>query len=238
MIGYIIGLGDRHLDNILLDLSTGEVIHIDYNICFEKGKTLRVPEKVSCRLTQNIVNAFGITGIEGTFRMSCEHILRVLRKGKETLLTLLEAFVYDPLIDWTPEHEEGYTGAIYGGARISELAKEGKLISKHQMEKENSEAIVRLNAMIRIIERRNNWPTISDDISQNESQPQIQELENIILNDEAIASTSKSANISNSFKGSESDKSKKLAVKSSPSVKRNTYATSVWKKVKMKVRSY
>src|SRR6185437_12072359 len=60
MIGYVIGLGDRHLDNVLLDLSTGEIIHIDYNICFEKGKTLRVPEKVPCRLTPNVVNAFGI----------------------------------------------------------------------------------------------------------------------------------------------------------------------------------
>jgi len=28
-------------------------------------------------------------------------VLSTLRKGKETLLTLLEAFVYDPLVDWT-----------------------------------------------------------------------------------------------------------------------------------------
>jgi PI-3-kinase-related kinase SMG-1 len=32
IIGYIIGLGDRHLDNILLDVKTGEVVHIDYSI--------------------------------------------------------------------------------------------------------------------------------------------------------------------------------------------------------------
>lgn len=31
MIGYIIGLGDRHLDNILLDSRSGEVVHIDYS---------------------------------------------------------------------------------------------------------------------------------------------------------------------------------------------------------------
>ena len=29
---YIIGLGDRHLDNILLDFGSGEVVHIDYSL--------------------------------------------------------------------------------------------------------------------------------------------------------------------------------------------------------------
>ena len=52
ILGYIIGLGDRHLDNILLDHETGEIVHIDYNICFEKGQQLRVPERVPFRLTQ------------------------------------------------------------------------------------------------------------------------------------------------------------------------------------------
>lgn len=40
MVGYIIGLGDRHLDNVLIDMTTGEVVHIDYNVCFEKGQSL------------------------------------------------------------------------------------------------------------------------------------------------------------------------------------------------------
>lgn len=38
--------------------------------------------------------------------------MEVLKQGRETLLTLLEAFVYDPLIDWTPGIETGYTGKI------------------------------------------------------------------------------------------------------------------------------
>lgn len=46
MVGYIIGLGDRHLDNVLIDMTTGEVVHIDYNVCFEKG-----PLKVPLRIT-------------------------------------------------------------------------------------------------------------------------------------------------------------------------------------------
>lgn len=38
--------------------------------------------------------------LQGTFRLACEHVLKTLKKGRETLLTLLEAFVYDPLVDW------------------------------------------------------------------------------------------------------------------------------------------
>lgn len=64
IIGYIIGLGDRHLDNVLIDLESGDLVHIDYNVCFEKGKTLRVPEKVPFRLTPNIQEALGVTGVE------------------------------------------------------------------------------------------------------------------------------------------------------------------------------
>ncbi|CAG8478500.1 7348_t:CDS:10 [Funneliformis caledonium] len=100
IIGYIIGLGDRHLDNMLIDFDRGEVVHIDYNVCFEKGKKLRVPETVPFRLTQNLETALGITGVEGVFRIACENVLRVMKKNKEMLIALLEAFVYDPLVDW------------------------------------------------------------------------------------------------------------------------------------------
>lgn len=47
---------------------------------------------------------------QGQFQLACEHVLQVLKQGRETLLPLLEAFVYDPLIDWTPGSETGYTG--------------------------------------------------------------------------------------------------------------------------------
>jgi ataxia telangiectasia mutated family protein len=36
IVGHILGLGDRHISNILLDSSTGEVVHIDLGIAFEQ----------------------------------------------------------------------------------------------------------------------------------------------------------------------------------------------------------
>ncbi|CAB1350343.1 unnamed protein product, partial [Coregonus sp. 'balchen'] len=132
MVGYIIGLGDRHLDNVLIDMTTGEVVHIDYNVCFEKGKSLRVPEKVPFRMTHNIETALGVTGVEGIFRLSCEQVVQMMRRGRETLLTLLEAFVYDPLVDWTAGGEVGFAGAVYGGGGQQAENKQ----SKREMERD------------------------------------------------------------------------------------------------------
>jgi FKBP12-rapamycin complex-associated protein len=47
-----------------------------------------------------LVNAMEVSGIEGTFRSTCEAVLRVLRKNKNSVMAVLEAFVYDPLINW------------------------------------------------------------------------------------------------------------------------------------------
>ena len=35
MVGYILGLGDRHPSNIMLQRITGKVVHIDFGDCFE-----------------------------------------------------------------------------------------------------------------------------------------------------------------------------------------------------------
>ncbi|CBY37429.1 unnamed protein product, partial [Oikopleura dioica] len=127
MLGYVIGLGDRHLDNILFDQETGEVVHIDYNICFEKGATLRVPERVPFRLTQNMEGALGVSGLQGPFKEACEETMKTLREGRDTLMTLLEAFVYDPLVDWTGAVDAGYAGAVYGGSAATNLPDKGEM---------------------------------------------------------------------------------------------------------------
>ncbi|KAL7080455.1 hypothetical protein ACQ4LE_000052, partial [Meloidogyne hapla] len=99
MIGALFGLGDRHLDNVLINLSTGQVVHVDWNVCFGKGKQLRVPEIVEFRLTGNIVNALGPTKTEGIFRLSCERVLEMLRGDKQVISLLLDTFKFDSMLD-------------------------------------------------------------------------------------------------------------------------------------------
>jgi len=41
-----------------------------------------------------------VSGIEGNFRTICENTMRVMRANKDSLLAILEAFVYDPLLSF------------------------------------------------------------------------------------------------------------------------------------------
>ena len=63
-------------------------------------KRERYPERVPFRLTRMLVNAMEACGIEGNYRNTCELVMQVVHTNKESLLAVLEAFVYDPLINW------------------------------------------------------------------------------------------------------------------------------------------
>ena len=73
LLGYVVGLGDRHAQNILIDKSSAELIHIDLGVAFEQGKTLRTPEVVPFRLTRGSL-FFSITFIEQTLWMEWESL--------------------------------------------------------------------------------------------------------------------------------------------------------------------
>ncbi|XP_073048593.1 serine/threonine-protein kinase ATM isoform X18 [Primulina eburnea] len=100
MVGYIVGLGDRHSMNVLIDQSSAEVVHIDLGVAFEQGLMLKTPERVPFRLTRDIIDGMGVTGVEGVFRRCCEEALSVMRTNKEALLTIIEVFIHDPLYKW------------------------------------------------------------------------------------------------------------------------------------------
>ena len=53
MVGYVLGLGDRHPSNLLLDRNSGKILHIDFGDCFEVAMTReKFPEKIPFRLTR------------------------------------------------------------------------------------------------------------------------------------------------------------------------------------------
>jgi len=99
-VGHVVGLGDRHGENILIDTARGECVHVDFDCLFDKGLTLARPELVPFRLTPNMVDGMGVTGYEGPYRRVMEVTLAVLREHRLTLLSVLEPFLTDPTVGW------------------------------------------------------------------------------------------------------------------------------------------
>lgn len=125
MIGFAVGLGDRHLENILIESTTGSVMHVDFACLFDHGLNLDTPEQVPFRLTQNLVHAMGVCGVDGVFRRVSEVALEQLRNNRETLLNVLGTMRHDPLVDWKKRnaHEDAS-----GQEDSEEAAKELKKI--------------------------------------------------------------------------------------------------------------
>jgi serine/threonine-protein kinase ATR len=64
---------------------------------------LETLERVPFRLTQNMIDGLGVTGIEGVFRIACEVTMQLLRDNKDSLMSVLDAFIHDPLVEWEDE---------------------------------------------------------------------------------------------------------------------------------------
>lgn len=61
MVGHVLGLGDRHPANLLLERGTGNVVHIDFGDCFEVAMSREMyPEKVPFRLTRMLTHAMEV----------------------------------------------------------------------------------------------------------------------------------------------------------------------------------
>ncbi|ELU37806.1 phosphatidylinositol 3-kinase tor2 [Rhizoctonia solani AG-1 IA] len=100
MVGYILGLGDRHPSNLLIHRITGKIVHVDFGDCFEVAMNReKYPEKVPFRLTRMLTKAMEVS-LGGSYRNTCVITMEVLRRNKDSLLAVLEAFVWDPLINW------------------------------------------------------------------------------------------------------------------------------------------
>jgi serine/threonine-protein kinase ATR len=67
---------------------------------FDKGLNLPKAEVIPFRLTANMIDAFGPTGADGVYRHGLMAVMTTLRNNRDTLLSVLEPFIKDPVIDW------------------------------------------------------------------------------------------------------------------------------------------
>ncbi|KAL5274705.1 PRKDC family protein [Megaselia abdita] len=98
---WILGIGDRHLSNILINLKDGFLTGIDFGMIFGSATLdLPVPELVPFRLTPQFTYILEPFGTSGLLSKSMIRVLEVLKHSKHILLACVNVFVRDPIVDW------------------------------------------------------------------------------------------------------------------------------------------
>jgi DNA-dependent protein kinase catalytic subunit len=99
---YVAGVGDRHLENFLIQEQTGAIVGIDFGAAFGHATTtLPVPELIPFRLTPQFSSV--MTPLKTTLLM--EHYmlssLRALQCNSSVIVDMLDVFIAEPIVDWT-----------------------------------------------------------------------------------------------------------------------------------------
>ncbi|XP_036376580.1 DNA-dependent protein kinase catalytic subunit isoform X1 [Megalops cyprinoides] len=98
---WILGIGDRHLSNFLINLETGGMVGIDFGHAFGSAtQFLPVPELMPFRLTQQFLNLMQPMRETGLIKSTMVHSLRAYRANPDLLLNTMDIFVKEPSLDW------------------------------------------------------------------------------------------------------------------------------------------
>ena len=110
MVCFLVGLGDRHNGNIMLNKTNGEIIHIDFGYVALKGLSLPVKELVEFRLTKNLRLNLGLFKENGLFNDICAKCLLMFKEYYRSLNARIEYYMFDPLFD---EQADGKTFELF-----------------------------------------------------------------------------------------------------------------------------
>ncbi|KAM3927958.1 DNA-dependent protein kinase catalytic subunit [Leptodactylus fuscus] len=98
---WILGIGDRHLSNFMVNMETGGMIGIDFGHAFGTAtQFLPVPELMPFRLTRQIINLMLPLKETGLFDSVMVHALRAYRTNPDLLISTMDVFVKEPSLDW------------------------------------------------------------------------------------------------------------------------------------------
>ncbi|EDV28309.1 uncharacterized protein TRIADDRAFT_20924, partial [Trichoplax adhaerens] len=98
---YLLGIGDRHLSNFMIDRLTGGMIGIDFGHAFGSAtQFLPLPELMPFRLTRQMLNLMLPLRENGQLKCSMVHTLRALRNKPDLLVNTMDVFIKEPSLDW------------------------------------------------------------------------------------------------------------------------------------------
>jgi phosphatidylinositol kinase/protein kinase (PI-3 family) len=144
MVGYLIGLGDRHLQNLLFEKRTGIVVHIDFGLIFDEAITrTHTKEYVPFRATRSLAVACGPLGFNGAFRRQCERTFGTLRQNQESMHSVLKLFEEQPVRDFYSRGPPGRTASARDDDSLAAQQKLNRVIEKLRGNGEPTDAVVR-----------------------------------------------------------------------------------------------
>lgn len=98
---WILGIGDRHLENSLICIKNGQVLGIDFGHAFGTAtQILPIPELVPIRLTPHLTSFMKPLEEAGQLRACMVYCLKALRKNSNSLLATMNVFIKEPSLDW------------------------------------------------------------------------------------------------------------------------------------------
>ncbi|KAI4490660.1 hypothetical protein M0804_003604 [Polistes exclamans] len=99
-VHWILGIGDRHLSNILISIGSGKCLGVDFDQAFDAGIDSMIPQLMPFRLTTQILGLLKPFTEKDLFGATMTHVLKALRCDKSTILACLDVFIHEPL-NWT-----------------------------------------------------------------------------------------------------------------------------------------
>lgn len=93
---WIMGIGDRHLGNFLIDKTNGQLIGIDFNMSFGAAtRNLNIPEILPFRLTKQFVEVLSPLQTSGFLQKCMIHVLRTFSLESASLMAALQFFIFE-----------------------------------------------------------------------------------------------------------------------------------------------
>ncbi|XP_028047125.1 DNA-dependent protein kinase catalytic subunit isoform X2 [Monomorium pharaonis] len=94
---WLAGIGDRHLQNTLVQVATGRCMGIDFGSAFGSGIRAPIPELVPFRLTPQILELLQPFTERDFLATIMTHAMRALRNDQGPILACMDIFVHKPI---------------------------------------------------------------------------------------------------------------------------------------------